>query len=128
MTLIQKTDYEFAESFAAFKTTYPEFDATDLELLRVSEYSRLDRLNHVYLDYTGGGLYSETQLRQHQAMLLEGVYGNPHSGNPTSLAMTRLDEQARHSIFEFFNADPDEYVVIFTSNASGALKHVGESF
>lgn len=126
MTMTQATD--LAETFAAFKAAYPEFDVEALEILRASEYSRLDRLNHVYLDYTGGGLYSETQLRQHQVMLLEGVYGNPHSGNPTSLAMTRLDEQARHSIFEFFNADPDEYIVIFTSNASGALKHVGESY
>jgi selenocysteine lyase/cysteine desulfurase len=29
---------------------------------------------------------------------------------------------------EYFNADPEEYVLIFTSNASGALKLVGESY
>ena len=31
-------------------------------------------------------------------------------------------------MLEFFNASPDEYVVIFTQNASGALKLVGESY
>lgn len=131
MTITQQTDYDLArldDAFAAFRAAHPEFDNAELEKLRASEYSRLDRLNHIYLDYTGGGLYSETQLRQHQSLLLEGVYGNPHSGNPTSLAMTRLDEDARRYIFQFFNADPAEYVVIFTSNASGALKHVGESY
>jgi len=31
-------------------------------------------------------------------------------------------------VLEFFNASPDEYVVTFTQNASGALKLVGESY
>lgn len=116
------------EMYGAFRATHPEFDVAALDALRASEYSRLDRLNHVYLDYTGGGLYAESQLERHLHLLKEGVYGNPHSGNPTSLAMTRLDEQARHHIFDFFNASPEEYVVVFTSNASGALKLVGESY
>jgi selenocysteine lyase/cysteine desulfurase len=61
-------------------------------------------------------------------LLSNGVFGNPHSANPTSLAMTRLVEQARTYVLEFFNASPDEYVAIFTLNASGALKLVGESY
>ncbi|HEY5903497.1 MAG TPA: aminotransferase class V-fold PLP-dependent enzyme, partial [Anaerolineales bacterium] len=32
------------------------------------------------------------------------------------------------AILQFFNADPDEYLAIYTSNASGALKLVGESY
>jgi selenocysteine lyase/cysteine desulfurase len=39
-----------------------------------------------------------------------------------------LDEGAREYVLKFFNADPDEYVVIFAPNASGALKLVGESY
>jgi hypothetical protein len=31
-------------------------------------------------------------------------------------------------VLKFFNADPQEYLAIFTSNASGALKLVGESY
>ena len=42
--------------------------------------------------------------------------------------MTRLVEQARTYVLEFFNASPDEYVAIFTLNASGALKLDGESY
>jgi selenocysteine lyase/cysteine desulfurase len=37
-------------------------------------------------------------------------------------------EQARLSVLESFNADPDEYVAIFTANATQALKLVGESY
>ncbi len=36
--------------------------------------------------------------------------------------------KARAYVLEFFNADPKEYDLIFTSNASGALKLVGESY
>jgi selenocysteine lyase/cysteine desulfurase len=42
--------------------------------------------------------------------------------------MTRLVEQTRAYLFEYFNASPDEYEAIFTLNASGALKLVGESY
>lgn len=99
-----------------------------LDELRAIEYTRLDAGGHVYLDYTGGGLYAESQLRAHMAMLRDHVFGNPHSTNPTSLAMTERVEGARRSILEFFNASPDEYCAIFTANASGALKLVGEAY
>lgn len=99
-----------------------------LDSLRATEYARLDQQGHVYLDYTGGGLYAEAQLRQHMELLSTHVFGNPHSSNPTSQAMTDLVERTRAAILEFFNADPKEYVAIFTQNASGALKLVGEAY
>lgn len=99
-----------------------------LDGLRASEYARLDAQKHVYLDYTGGGLYAESQLREHMELLRAHVFGNPHSSNPTSQAMTDLVEGTRRAILEFFNADPKEYAAIFTQNASGALKLVGESY
>lgn len=115
--------------YPCFIEKYPEYLKTaSIDQLRAAEYSRLDREHQVYLDYTGGGLYAESQVRQHQNMLLEGVFGNPHSSNPTSIASTLLITEARETVLRFFNADPDEYVVIFTSNASGALKLVGESY
>lgn len=125
-------DYSPAQmdaSLAKFKRDYPTFETTRvLDDLRAREYARLDEYDQVYLDYTGGGLYAESQLREHMALLSHGVFGNPHSNNPTSLAMTHLVEQARAYVLEYFNASPDEYVAIFTPNASGALKLVGESY
>ncbi len=100
----------------------------DLDALRAADYARLDARGEVYLDYTGGGLYAQSQLDAHHRLLSEGVFGNPHSHNPTSLAATELVENARAAVHEYFNADPAEYDVVFTSNASGALKLVGESY
>ncbi len=117
------------EALRAFRAANPEYESTQLiDELRAREYARLDEQQHVYLDYTGGGLYADSQLRRHMELLAGRVYGNPHSTNPSSLAMTALVEQARAYVLEFFHASAAEYVVIFTANATGALKLVGESY
>jgi selenocysteine lyase/cysteine desulfurase len=41
---------------------------------------------------------------------------------------TQLVENARSAVLTFFRASPDEYDAIFTLNASGALKLVGEAY
>ena len=119
----------FEQEAAAFNERCPAYLRTaPIDKLRQREYSRLDHLGHIYLDYTGGGLYSEQQVRAHFDLLRENVFGNPHSSNPTSLAMTRWVESARTAVLAFFNASPQEYVCIFTQNASGGLKIIGESY
>jgi molybdenum cofactor sulfurtransferase len=114
---------------AAFVRQHPEYaDTARLDELRQTEFARLDGGGHVYLDYTGGGLYADSQLREHVRLLETGVYGNPHSVNPTSAASTELVERARASVLRFFRASPEEYVAIFTPNATGALRLVGEAY
>lgn len=114
---------------SVFVSDHPDF-APDgaVASLRRAEYPRLDVNDQVYLDYTGGGMHADSQVERHLALLREQVLGNPHSNNPTSLAMTALVEQARSYVGEFFGAPHDEYLCIFTSNASGALRLVGESY
>lgn len=117
------------DAYAEFLRAYPAYSTTlGLDALRAAEYARLDRGGHVYLDYTAGSLYADSQLRTHMDLLARGVFGNPHSANPTATASTTLDERARALVLDYFNAAPDEYLAIFTANASGALKLVGESF
>lgn len=128
MELITHSE-DYRQAYEQFQARYPEYASTHLlDELRQTEYGRLDRLGTVYLDYTGGGLYAESQVQKHMALLRENVFGNPHSSNPSSILSTHLAEEARRAVLEHFNASPDEYVVIFTSNASGALKLIGESF
>jgi selenocysteine lyase/cysteine desulfurase len=115
--------------FVSFLKAHPTYPTTHIiDDLRATEYARLDLGGHVYLDYAGGGLYAESQLRRHGKLLSEHVFGNPHSSNPTSHAATQLVEHARDYVLKFFNADPDEYLAVFAPNASGALKLVGESY
>ncbi len=116
-------------SFEEFLARHPEYASTrELDELRAREFSRLDASGQIYLDYTGGSLYGASQVRSHQRFLLEHVLGNPHSSNPSSLATTERVEACRRQVLEFFNGSPEDYAVIFTANASHALKLVGESY
>jgi selenocysteine lyase/cysteine desulfurase len=114
---------------ADFHAAYPEYDQTRmLDELRATEYSYLDENGHVYLDYTGAGLAARSQLREHAARIGAGCFGNPHSENPTSSASTRLVDQARAAVLRHFRTTADDYAVIFTPNATGACRLVGESY
>ncbi|MCS7479656.1 aminotransferase class V-fold PLP-dependent enzyme [Umezawaea endophytica] len=114
---------------AEFLRRYPDYARTrSLDRLRDTEYSYLDEHGHAYLDYTGAGLAARAQYRAHQERLDGGVFGNPHSVNPTSTASTEVVESARRAVLRHLNADPDEYVAIFTANATAAARLVGEAY
>jgi selenocysteine lyase/cysteine desulfurase len=116
-------------AYQRFLQAHPGYERTRLlDEWRETQYARLDAQNQVYLDYTGGGLYGESQLDAHMAILKSQVLGNPHSANPTSQAMTDLVEGTRSYLLDYFNASPDEYIAVFTMNASNALKLVGEAY
>jgi len=119
----------FINAYRDFNERYPAYTETAiLDNMREQEFSRLDKKGHTYLDYTGGGLYAAKQVETHLQMLRENVYGNPHSSNPTSQLATEYTESARNYVLKYFNTSSDEYVCIFTQNASGALKLLGEAY
>lgn len=116
------------KEFKQFIKDFPIYKETSiLDKLRKTEYKRLDKQHHVYLDYTGGNLYAESQLKKHLALLKYRILGNPHSTNPTSQLSTNLCDETRSYVLNYFNA-ADDYFCVFTPNASGALKIVGESY
>jgi selenocysteine lyase/cysteine desulfurase len=99
-----------------------------LDELRGDEYAHLDRDGQVYLDYAGAGVPARAQIDAHHRRLTSGLYSNPHSENPTSVAAGALVDSARRAILDYFNADPARYAVVFTPNASGACRLVGEAY
>ena len=124
----RSTRIQRVTAFAKFLAGHPAYAATGtLDELRASEYGRLDTQEQTYLDYTGGGLYAASQVREHAELLDGHVFGNPHSANPSSTDTTQLVERTRAAVLDYFNAT-GEYTAVFTLNASGALKLVGESY
>jgi selenocysteine lyase/cysteine desulfurase len=116
-------------SATAFLNAYPSYLSTrHLDELRSHEYARLDACGSTYLDYTAASLYARSQVDAHRELLLGDVFGNPHSTSPASSRSLEYVSRARQAVLRFFNASPDEWCVIFTSNASQALKLVGESY
>ena len=117
-----------SDTYAEFLARHPEYQSTlHLDALRAAEYGRLDEHGHIYLDYTGAGLHAASQVRLHAELLNAHALGNPHSASPSSSRTTVLVEGARRAVLEWFNAASD-YTAVFTANATGALKHVGESY
>jgi len=128
MTQLDTKDTEEA-AYEQFLDAYPEYrDTTALDELRARDFRRLDEQGQIYLDYAGAGLYATSQIRRHSALLAGGIFGNPHSHNAPSVASTDLIDSCRCRVLAFFNASPDVYTVIFTANASQALKLVGEAY
>ncbi len=112
-----------------FSRAFPSYARTaTLDVMRAVEYARLDRSGQAYLDYTGAGQYADAQIRAHLQILRGSVLGNPHSGSAASLAATSWVERVRVQVLRFFGASPEDYVVAFTPNATGALKLAGEAY
>ncbi|KAJ3711590.1 pyridoxal phosphate-dependent transferase [Lentinula raphanica] len=129
-------------AYDAFLQQFPQYRLTwILDTLRRTDYTRLSRTSspqktETYVDYMGGSLYPESLIRVHTEFLASNVLGNTHSISASSQLSLKHAEEARRAVLEFFGApvnsnsddDSNEYTVIFTPNASGALKLVGEAY
>src|SRR3569623_1906772 len=121
-------DLDFTTSADRFHAQFPQYAGTAvLDSLRTVDYARLDASGSVYLDITGAGLHAASHIREHTDFLADSVFGNPHSASPSSSATTAAVERARAYVLDYFNGTGD-YTAVFTLNASGALKLVGEAF
>jgi molybdenum cofactor sulfurtransferase len=81
-----------------------------------------------YMDFTGSSIYLNSQLEDIKYELSSGVFGNPHSKSYSSRLSTKYVTEVRDKILRHFKADPEEYMVVFTRSATGALVLLGESF
>lgn len=96
--------------------------------LRARDFGYLDEGGHTYLDHTGAGLPPRSLVTGSAERITGGLFGNPHSESPASRASGVLLAEARRAVLRHFGADPAEYAVIFTPNATGALRLVGEAY
>jgi molybdenum cofactor sulfurtransferase len=60
--------------------------------------------------------------------LLSNLYGNPHSASASSQLSTNRIEDIRLKVLRFFNADPEDYDVVFVANATAGIKLVMDAF
>jgi selenocysteine lyase/cysteine desulfurase len=67
-------------------------------------------------------------VRNHLRLLNGHVFASPYTHSPAAQAATALADRARICVRSFFNAAPDDYAVIFTATATGALRLVGEAY
>jgi molybdenum cofactor sulfurtransferase len=135
-------------AYKAFIRAYPEYKLTwILDTLRENDFRRLKQSGETYVDYMGGSLYPESLVHANSEFLKQSLLGNTHSVSnryasrrPTtfdasfdylfvssSKLSTGCADEAREAVLSFFRAPPG-YTVVFTANATGALKLVGEAY
>lgn len=117
-------------AFLSFLGKHPKYNSPFLDELRRTDFKRLDDPRHpsCYLDYTGAGLYPESLAKSFSDQLIKNVYGNPHSTNPSSQLSSRANEQAKRTILAYLDANPNVYDLVWTYNATGAIKIVAEGY
>ncbi|CAG8568512.1 9915_t:CDS:2 [Ambispora gerdemannii] len=97
-----------------------------IEEIREKEYPQLK--GSTYLDHAGTTTYPQNTLSEFHADLTKNLFGNPHSRSPSSKLSTDRVEEVRLRVLKHFNASPEHFEVIFTANATAAIKLVGEVF
>lgn len=119
---------DLARAHAAFLAAFPDYQRTwILDSLRRTDFARLDRSGETYVDNMGGAQHPDSLVRAHAAFLSDSILGNTHSVSNSSTLSSRCAAEARQAVLAFFDAPPG-YSVIFTANASAALKLIGESY
>jgi molybdenum cofactor sulfurtransferase len=56
------------------------------------------------------------------------LLANPHSDASNPSASAAIVEETRLAVLRMFNADPAHFDIVFTANATAAIKLVAESF
>ena len=104
-----------------------DLDAYDTYIahMRTIEYPMLK--DSLYLDHAGTTLYSKTLLDRFHADLSANLYGNPHSASLSSQKSTLAIEDVRLRLLRFCGADPEDFDLVFTANATAGVKLVAEA-
>jgi molybdenum cofactor sulfurtransferase len=67
-------------------------------------------------------------MERFAADMVSNLYGNPHSGSASSQLSTKRIEDIRLRILQFFNADPEDFDIVFVANATAGVKLVMDAF
>ncbi|KAL8732128.1 MAG: hypothetical protein Q9181_004055 [Wetmoreana brouardii] len=98
----------------------------DVDRLRHEEYPMLN--DSVYLDHASTTLYPKSLIEQSSRDLIQNLFGNPHSGSPSSQLSTRRIEDVRLRALRFFHADPEYFDLVFVAGATAGIKLVMDGF
>nr|POE75478.1 molybdenum cofactor sulfurase [Quercus suber] len=108
------------------ESCHGDMQTDDVDAFREREYPQL--IGKTYLDHGGTTLYAKSLIEDFSADLISNLYGNPHSAStPSALSGHRVDN-IRTRALRFFGADPNEFDLVFTNNATGAIKLVIDCF
>jgi molybdenum cofactor sulfurtransferase len=80
-----------------------------------------------YLDHAGTTLYSKSLLEAFTKDMMGNLYGNPHSASQASQRSTHQVQDVRLQLLRFFDANPDDFDLVFVANATAGIKLVADA-
>ncbi|KAI4217649.1 MAG: hypothetical protein LQ351_000245 [Letrouitia transgressa] len=90
--------------------------------------SKVTEADAIYLDHAGTTPIAQSLIQQFSRDMTTSLLGNPHSNSESSRLSTRRIEDVRLRALRFFNADPDDFDLVFVANATAGMKLVLEGF
>ncbi|KAJ1735883.1 hypothetical protein LPJ72_001665 [Coemansia sp. Benny D160-2] len=105
------------------RTEYPQlFEPTAVP----NGLSEPVQLKTVFLDHAGSTLYAASHIRAHAEQMLSHIPANPHSRHAASQWTQAKIDHARDRLLAFFGTSARNYAVVFTANATAAIRIAGE--
>ncbi|KAF4552381.1 Molybdenum cofactor sulfurase-like protein 2 [Elsinoe fawcettii] len=96
-----------------------------IEEMRKEQYPMLG--DSLYLDHAGTTLTSKRLMDKFHYKMVTNLYGNPHSFSQASHRTAEAIDSVRVKLLAFLKADPLDFDVVFTANATAAVKLVAEA-
>ncbi|KEQ71474.1 PLP-dependent transferase [Aureobasidium namibiae CBS 147.97] len=96
-----------------------------IEHMRQTEYPMLK--GATYLDHAGTTLYSKSLLDAFTKDMMGNLFGNPHSASQASQRSTHQVQDVRLQLLRFFDANPDDFDLVFVANATAGIKLVADA-
>ncbi|KAL4913219.1 pyridoxal phosphate-dependent transferase [Aspergillus aurantiobrunneus] len=115
-----------AKNSAESLVTYCSGYSDDIDVIREREYPLLK--DTTYLDHAGTTLYAKSLVDSFSRDLTGNLYGNPHSMSASSQLSAQRVDDIRLRALRFFNADTDEFDLVFVANATAGIKLVADAF
>ncbi|KAH7395348.1 pyridoxal phosphate-dependent transferase [Phaeosphaeria sp. MPI-PUGE-AT-0046c] len=94
--------------------------------MRKLEYPMLK--GTTYLDHGGTTLASKSLMKDFASEMETTLLANPHSDASNPSESSLIVAETRLRVLEFFNAELEHFDVVFTANATAAIKLVTECF
>ncbi|KAJ5895103.1 hypothetical protein N7495_006794 [Penicillium taxi] len=114
-----------AENVELPQSDYGRGYSADVETIREQEYPLLNETT--YLDHAGTTPYAKSMIENFSRDMTSNLFGNPHSMSLSSQLSTQRTDDVRLRVLRFFNADPEEFDLVFVANATAAIKLVADS-
>ncbi|KAK3395886.1 putative pyridoxal phosphate binding protein [Sordaria brevicollis] len=97
----------------------------DVERIRHEEYPMLQ--DSIYLDHAGTTPYPKSLMDRFAYEMTTNLFGNPHSASASSQLSTNRIQDIRLRALQFFNADPNDFDLVFVANATAGIKLVADA-